>query len=84
MQEMWVWSLCQEVSLEEKMVTYFNIFALKIPWTEEFGGLQSTGSQKNFRYNLETKYQQNLSKSYVICIIFHYTQTHYSENTLYA
>ena len=28
------------------MVTHSSIFAWKIPWTEEPGGLQSMGSQK--------------------------------------
>ena len=29
------------------MATHSNIFAGKIPWTEEPGGLQSMGSQKS-------------------------------------
>ena len=33
------------------MVANSSIFALKIPWTEEPGGLQSTGSQR-VRHNL--------------------------------
>ena len=33
-------------SLEEEMVTHSNILAWKIPWTEEPGGLQSTGPQR--------------------------------------
>ena len=32
--------------LEEEMATHSNILAWKIPWTEEFGGLQSTGLQR--------------------------------------
>ena len=44
MQEMWVQSLGQEDAWEEKMVTYSNILAWKIPWTEESGRLQSMGS----------------------------------------
>ena len=32
--------------LEEGMATHSSILALKIPWTEEPGGLQSTGSQR--------------------------------------
>ena len=42
----WLWSLRQEDPLEKEMVTYSNIFAWKIPWTEELGGLQSMGLQK--------------------------------------
>ena len=44
--ETWVWSLCQEDSLEKGMVTHFSILAWRIPWTEEPGGLQSMGSQR--------------------------------------
>ena len=43
---MWVRSLGQENPLEEEMVTHSNILAWKIPWTEEPGGLQSTGPQR--------------------------------------
>ena len=45
-QEMQVRSLDQEGALEEEMATHFSILAWEIPWTEEPGGLQSTGSQK--------------------------------------
>ena len=33
-------------SLEEGMVTHCSILAQRIPWTEEPGGLESTGSQR--------------------------------------
>ena len=33
-------------SLEEGMATHSSILAWRIPWTEEPGGLQSTGSQR--------------------------------------
>ena len=46
MQETWVWSLSWEDPLEEKMATHYSILAWKIPWTEELGRLQSTGSQR--------------------------------------
>ena len=36
--------LGQEDSLEEKMATHSSTVAWEIPWTEEPGGLQSTGS----------------------------------------
>ena len=29
------------------MATHSSILALKIPWTEELGGLQSTGSESD-------------------------------------
>ena len=33
--------------LEKEMVIHSSILAWRIPWTEEPGGLQSTGSQKS-------------------------------------
>ena len=45
-QETWVQSLGQEDPLEEGMATHSSIFAWIIPWTEEFGGLQSMGLQR--------------------------------------
>ena len=45
-QEMQVQSLVQEDSLEEGMATHSSILAWRIPWTEEFGGLQSKESQR--------------------------------------
>ena len=35
----------QEDRLEKAMATHSSILAWRIPWTEEPGGLQSTGSQ---------------------------------------
>ena len=45
MQETQVQSLGWEDPLEKEMATHFSIFAWRIPWTEEPGGLQSLGSQ---------------------------------------
>ena len=45
-QEIWVHSLGQEDSLEKEMATHPSILAWRIPWTEEPGGLQSTGLQR--------------------------------------
>ena len=39
-------SLGWEDLLEKEMATHSSILAWKIPWTEEPGGLQSTGSQR--------------------------------------
>ena len=59
-QEMWVWPLGKEDPLEKEVATHSvgvlvlrclihqpppGIPAWEIPWTEEPGGLQSTGSQ---------------------------------------
>ena len=46
MQETWVWSLGWEDPLEKEMATHSSILAWRIPWTEEPGGLQSTGWQR--------------------------------------
>jgi len=46
MQETWVLSLGQEDPLEKEMAIHSNTLARKIPWTEEPGRLQSTGSQR--------------------------------------
>ena len=43
MQETWVQSLSWEDPLEKEMATHSSIFAWKISWTEEPGGLQSMG-----------------------------------------
>ena len=45
MQETQVRSLSQEDPLEEEMATHSSILAWEISWTEEPGGLQSTGLQ---------------------------------------
>ena len=46
MWETQVWSLGQEDPLEKEMATHSSILAWRIPWTEEPGGLQSTGLQR--------------------------------------
>ena len=46
MQEMWVQSLDQGDPLQKEVVTQSSILAWEIPKTEEPGGLQSTGLQK--------------------------------------
>ena len=42
----WVQSLGEENPLEKEMATHSSILAWEMPWTEELGGLQSTGSQR--------------------------------------
>ena len=44
--ETWVRSPGGEDPLEKEMATHSSIFAWKIPWMEEPGRLQSTGSQR--------------------------------------
>ena len=54
-QKMRVRSLGQEDPLEKEMST--SILSWRIPWTEEPGGLESTG-RKRVRHNLDAKQQQ--------------------------
>ena len=51
MQETRVQSLGQENPLEKGMATHSSILALRIPRTEEPGGLQSMGSQSQTPLN---------------------------------
>ena len=51
MQETRVRSLGWEDPLEKEMVTHSSILAWRIPWTEESGGLQFTGSQRVGHYS---------------------------------
>ena len=47
MQETRVQSLDWEDPLEKEMAIHFSILAWRIPWTEELGGLQSTGRKES-------------------------------------
>ena len=46
MSETWLQSLGWEDPLEEGMAMHSSILAWRIPWTEESGWLQPTGSQR--------------------------------------
>ena len=46
---MWVQPLHWEDPLEEETATHSSILIWEIPWTEEPGGLQSTGVAKSQR-----------------------------------
>ena len=46
MPETQVQFLGQEDPLEKEVATHSSIFAWEVRWTEEPGGLQSTGSQR--------------------------------------
>ena len=48
MQETWVQSLGREDPLERGRATHSSILPWASPWTEETGGLQSTGSRKSW------------------------------------
>ena len=47
MQKTWVQSLAWKDPLEKGMAIHSSVLAWEIPWTEESGGLQSTGLQKS-------------------------------------
>ena len=49
MWETWVQSLSQKDHLDKEMATHSSILAWRVPWTEEPGGLQSTGLQSRTR-----------------------------------
>ena len=49
MLEIWVQSLSREDPLEKEMASHSSILAWRIPWTEEPGGLQSTGGKESDR-----------------------------------
>ena len=49
MWETWVRSLGREDPLEKEMATHSSTLAWRIPWTEELGGLQSTGRKESDR-----------------------------------
>ena len=46
MQETWVQFLGQEDPLDKRMAIYSSILAWRIPWTEEPGRIQFTGSKE--------------------------------------
>ena len=46
MQEMQVGSLGWEDPLQKEMATRSSVSAWNVPWTEEYGGLQSMGLQR--------------------------------------
>ena len=46
MKEIWVWSLGWKDPLEESMETHSSILSWRIPWSEEHGRLQTTGSHR--------------------------------------
>ena len=52
MQETRVQFLGQDDPLEKQMATHSSMLAWGIPWTEEPGGLQSTGSRSQTRLGL--------------------------------
>ena len=58
MRETWVQSLGWEDPLEKEKATHSSIFAWRIPWTEEPGGLLSMGSHR-VGHDWATKHKHN-------------------------
>ena len=56
MQETLVRSLSHEDPLEKEMASHSSILALRIPWTEELRGLQSTGRKESGTTELINNY----------------------------
>ena len=54
MQETWIQSLSQEDSQEKEMATHSRTLAWRTPWTEEPGGLWSTGCQELKQLGMHT------------------------------
>ena len=63
MREIWVPSLGWEDPLEKEMATHSSILAWRIPWTEEPGGLQSTGSQRVGPFGSHSLFSKSVSAS---------------------
>ena len=55
-----VQSLGGEDLLEEEMATHSSILAWKIPWTENPGGLQSVGLQRDTAEHTHTPVQAHM------------------------
>ena len=60
MWEIWVWSPGLEYTLEEEMETHSSVLSWEISCTEESGGLQSMGLQRDMAEQL-TLYIQGSS-----------------------
>ena len=60
-QRPWVQPLGREDPLEKEMATRSSILALRIPWTEEPGGLQSMGSQRAGHHRATKQQNSTLS-----------------------
>ena len=76
MWEIWVRSLGREDSLEKEMATHSSILPWRIPWMEEPGRLQSTGSQ---RVGHDRATSLCVIITYLPKLVF-YTQTSHSLN----
>ena len=60
MQKTWVPPLGQEDLLEKEMATLSSVLPWKIPWLEEPGGLQSTGSESDVTERLQCRFHSGV------------------------
>ena len=72
MWETWVRSLVREDPLKKEMATHSSILAWRIPWTEELGGLQSTGRKEldmterlHFHFHFPTYIYMNEEENFI-------------------
>ena len=77
-QEMWVWPLGQEDSLEEEMAIYSNILSWKIPWVKEPDKLQSMGLQR-VRHAQMLDFAFDSRTCHFVFYLFDYTFSRLSE-----
>ena len=63
-------SLGREDPLEKEMVTHSSILAWRIPWTEEPGRLQSTGSQRVGHDSVTSLHKLKQKKNVVVNNVF--------------
>ena len=68
MWETWVQFQGQEDSLEKGMATHSSIFAWRIPWTEEPGGLQSMVLQELDTTKRLTHTRSVYLRYFVLCV----------------
>ena len=69
LQDVWIRSLGWEDPLEEGMATHSSILAWKIPWTEEPGGLQSTGLQR-VGHDWTTEHAYHFPQFYIYVLVY--------------
>ena len=77
MQETWVCSQGWEDLLEKEKATHSSILAWRIPWTEQPGGLPSTGLQR-LRHNWATFTLRKSVSRFLIASYQHGTHPPYS------
>ena len=75
-QEMRVPSLGQEDPLEKETATHSSILAWKIPWTQEFDGLQSTGHDWAHTHKLQVEMVKEYDQVFnsVFCFTLFYSR----------